>query len=708
MSYKYYENRGENNMETKPIASKEPENENTQTSLSAQPQDKTTTLNREKQVPQKMSSNNRIRGIALVSVLAALMLTLLLEALDQTIVGTALPKIIGSLQGFDRYTWVVTAYLLGSTTMIPIVGKLSDQFGRKWFFVAGVITFLLGSALSGASQTIDQLIAFRALQGIGAGMGISLVFTVVGDIFPPAERARWQGIFSSVYGFSSVVGPTIGGWLADSGPLLGHLVTDTTRWRWVFYINLPLGLIALAALFIYLPSNISVRSSRYTGWAAVRRIDFLGAFFASSATISLLLGLTWGGNQIYDWNSPQVIIALVVAALLYISFIIAERFVAEPILPLDLFRNRVFAADSVLGLTSGMVLLSLVIYLPLYLQGVLGESATNSGEVITPLTISLVVGAALGGIVIARIGRYQAVTIAGAVLLMIGVFLMTLMSSSTSILEASRNMIIAGLGLGIFFSVVTLAVQNALPRTRLGVGTGAITYLRSVGQTLGVAITGSVVNNIVAADLLNHLPSGYKQLGTQGLAAATNQQVLINPDYRNSVIQYGTKATVNNAVPKIVAQTAPPIIKQSVAKAVQQAVAQAVPNAVTKATANVPPGPYHDQTVAKITAQVTKQVTDQVTAQVKAQATPKITQQVTHQITVQATTQITNNVHHLLQQVFDALRLSLAVGIERGFITVFVFCIFVFLASLFLKDVPLAKSYSDETSTMQEKSSVEV
>ncbi len=640
----------------------------------------------------KSNGGRRLRGIALISILIALMLTLLLEALDQTIVGTALPKIIGSLQGFDRYTWVVTAYLLGSTTMIPIVGKLSDQFGRKWFFVAGVILFLLGSVLSGASQTIDQLIAFRALQGVGAGVGISLVFTVVGDIFPPAERARWQGIFAAVYGFSSVVGPTVGGWLSDNGPLLGNLVTETSRWRWVFYINLPLGLVALVALFVYLPANISARTNRYTGWDAIRRVDFLGAILASSATICLLLGLTWGGNQIYAWNSPQVIIVLLVTAILFISFVVAERFAAEPILPLDLFRNQIFAADAVLGLTSGMVLLSLVIYLPLYLQGVLSESATNSGEVITPMTVSLVVGAAIAGITVARLGRYQAIVIIGAIILFIGVFLMTLMTPSTSILEATRNMIIAGIGLGIFFSILTLAVQNALPRTRLGVGTGAITYVRSVGQTLGVAITGSVVNNVVANELLKHLPSGYKQLGAQGLAAATNQQVLINPDYRSSVIKYGTKAAVDNAVPKIVAQTVPPIVKQSVAQAVQKAVAQAVPSAVAKATANVPPGPYHDATVAKIT----EQVTDQVTKQVTAQATPQITQQVTHQVTISATQQVTENVHHLLQQVFDALRVSLAVGIQRGFITILVFCVGVFLATLFLKDAPLGKGHRDE------------
>lgn len=589
------------------------------------------------QQPQApLGNGRRIHGFALGSVLAALMLTLLLEALDQTIVGTALPKIVGELQGFDRYTWVVTAYLLASTTMIPIIGKLSDQFGRKWFFVAGVIIFLLGSALSGIAQTMDQLIAFRAIQGLGAGTGIALVFTVVGDIFPPAERARWQGIFAAVYGFSSVVGPTIGGWLTDHGPLLGNLVTDATRWRWVFYINLPLGIIALVVLLIYLPTNISMRSNEFTGLAAARRIDFLGAFLASSATICLLLGLTWGGNQTYDWTSPQVIIVLVAAAILYVAFFIAERFAREPILPLDLFRNQVFAADSLLALSTGMVLLSLVIYLPLFLQGVLGESATNSGEVITPLTISLVVGSAISGIIIGKFQRYQLITILGSLVLTVGVFLMTLWTSSTSLLTATTNMVVAGVGLGIFFSVVTLAVQNALPRTRMGTGTGAITYLRALGQTLGVAIVGTVVNNTIATDLANRLPANaVKQLTPAGLKFATNTQVLINPTYRDTVVH--------------------------------TAEGFAVRNAVAQATANVPPGPNHDQTVAAITQKVTAQ-------------------------TIQQT-------QHLLNQVFDALRLSLAVAIQHSFVAVLFFCGAVIIASIFLKDVPLAKHFREETST---------
>ena len=242
-------------------------------------------------------SGRRLHGMALISVITALMLTLLLEALDQTVVGTALPKIIGSLQGFDRYTWAVTAYTLASTTMIPIVGKLSDQFGRKWFLIVGTTIFLLGSALSGTSQTMNQFIAFRALQGLGAGIGIALAFVVVADMFPPAERVKWQSLFGVVYGFANLVGPTLGGFLTDHGPLLGNLVTDTTRWRWVFYINIPVGIIVLAALLIYLPANISARSSDHTGWAAVRRIDFPGALLSAAGTICLLLGLTWGRMQ---------------------------------------------------------------------------------------------------------------------------------------------------------------------------------------------------------------------------------------------------------------------------------------------------------------------------------------------------------------------------------------------------------------------------
>ncbi|HEX8032440.1 MAG TPA: MFS transporter, partial [Ktedonobacterales bacterium] len=292
----------------------------------------------------------RLRGFALAGVLASLMMTLLLAALDQSIVSTALPHIITDLHGgYDQISWVVTAYLLTSTTVIPIISKLSDQFGRKWFLVAGVVVFLAGSALCGTAHDMNQLILYRGLQGFGGGAIMSQVFTLIGDIFTPVERARWQGLFTGVFVLASVVGPTLGGW-----------ITDNTTWRWIFYINLPIGIVALILLVFQLPTHISLRSSAYRGWAAIRRIDFLGALTAAGATVCLLLGLTWGG-QMYPWDSVQVISTLTAAGVLFIVFFIVERFVAiEPILPLDLFRNQVFAAGSALALMVGMTLFAVV------------------------------------------------------------------------------------------------------------------------------------------------------------------------------------------------------------------------------------------------------------------------------------------------------------------------------------------------------------
>ncbi|HLI07156.1 MAG TPA: MDR family MFS transporter [Ktedonobacteraceae bacterium] len=577
--------------------------------------------------PAAKGDERRLRAFALFSVLAALMLTLLLEALDQTVVGTALPRIVASLQGFNDYTWAVTAYTLASTTMVPTVGKLSDQFGRKWFLIIGTIIFLLGSALSGASQSMNQFIAFRALQGLGAGIGIALVFTVVGDIFPPAERAKWQGIFGVVYGFSSVVGPSLGGWLTDHGPLLGSLVVNTTRWRWVFYINLPIGMLALAALLIYLPANISERSNRFSGWTAIRRIDFSGAALAAAATICLLLGLTWGGDATYAWNSPQVIGTLVGSGVLYTLFFIVERHAAEPVLPLSLFRNQVFTASALLSLLQLMVLVGVVIYMPLFLQGVLGETASNSGLVITPLTLSSVVGAALAGAVIAMLKRYHAIAIIGAIVMTVGVFLLTLLTPSTSLFLAIVFMVIAGAGMGTFFSITTLTAQNALPRSRLGTGTSAVRYLGQLGSVLGVAIVGTVVNTTLSNDIVKRLPaSTVRQLTPQGLQYATNPQVLVNAQYRQAIVQ------------------------------------TAQHYAATSAAAHVPSGPRHNQLAAQAAAQAMQQV------------------------------------QHLLAQVFDALRLSLALGIQHGFVAVLIFSLLALVTTFFLKDIPLVQRYRPEAS----------
>ncbi|HET8913719.1 MAG TPA: MFS transporter [Ktedonobacteraceae bacterium] len=543
----------------------------------------------------------RLNGFALASVLVALLLTLLLEALDQTVVGTALPKIIGSLQGFDRYSWAVTAYILASATLIPIVGKLSDMFGRKGFLIGGTALFLLGSVLSGASQDMNQLIVFRAIQGLGAGIGIALAATVVGDIFPPQERARWQGLFGAVYGISSVIGPSLGGYLADHGPLLGNLVTETTRWRWVFYINLPLGIVALTMLIIFLPANISARSKQHTelkGRAALRRIDFLGAILSAAATISLLLGLTWGSNQTYSWTSPQVLGILIVAAVLFGVFLLAERSASEPILPFDLFRNRTFAIASILSLLQFMVLISLVINLPFFLQGVLGMSATGTGLALTPLNVASVVGAMLASMAVMALKRFRIVTVISSLILIVGMFLLTRMSTTSSTLYVILAMVLAGLGLGTFFSVLQLAAQNSLPRTRLGVGTGFIRYAGSLGSVLGLAIVGTVINSSLSSELAPRLAkiAGAAYLPAPVLRQATDPQTLISPAIRQGLLQGVAQHT---------------------------------------------PAPFQAQAV------------------------------------------------QTLNQVFDALKASLAGAVLQGLVAILVLCFLILVFSLLLKDVPL-------------------
>jgi EmrB/QacA subfamily drug resistance transporter len=553
----------------------------------------TSTTNSESK-PSTQELVSRLEGFALASVLAALMLTLLLEALDQTVVGTALPRIVSYLNGFDRYTWVVTAYLLASTTMVPIIGKLSDSFGRKGFLIAGVSIFLVGSILSGLSETMNQLIAFRALQGFGAGMGIALVFTVVGDIFPPAIRARWQGIFGVVYGVANLIGPTLGGYLTDHGPLLGTLVTNATRWRWVFYINIPIGILTLLALTIYLPTNISIRTSTSKGWAAMRRIDFLGAILVATATVCLLLGLTWGSNATFAWGSLEVVGILVASVVLYTAFFINERFAREPVLPLDLFNNQVFSMSMLLSFLQLVVLVGLVIYLPLFLQGVLGVSPTNSGEAITPLTISSVIASVAASLLVARLLRYQWITIVSALLLIAGAYLMTRISTSIEISVMIGFMVVAGLGLGPFFSILQLSAQNAIPRTRLGVGTSAVRFAAQVGAVVGIAIVGTIVNQTLSTDIVSRLPAPVvQQLTPSELQAATDPQLLINSTYRQQVLQAAEQA------------------------------------AVAKAIAQVPPGPQHDQQVATVTAQVTQQVQqlfNQVVADLKTSLTIAIRQ----------------------------------------------------------------------------------
>jgi EmrB/QacA subfamily drug resistance transporter len=457
---------------------------------------------------KETNTQPRLRGFALFTVITALMLTLFLEALDQAVVGTAMPRIITTLHGLDRYSWVVTAYILATMTMIPLVGKLSDQFGRKWFLLAGAILFLLGSMLSGAAQSMDQLILFRALQGLGSGIGIALIGTVMADLFPPEQRAKWSGLFGLVYGVSSLLGPTIGGWLAEHGPLMGQLVSASTRWRWVFYINLPIGLVAVTALLIFLPANLSVHTSTWDGWRTLRHIDFLGALLCAAATICLMLGLTLGSTQVTDWTSPQVLILLVASILLLMLFLFTEGKAHEPILPLNLFRNAIFSIGALLTLLQGMVLLGLALYLPLFFQGVLAISPTDAGLIMTPFSMSMVIGSILGTQAMNKLQRYRIVAIVSALLMSIGTLLIMLMTPATSIMLAIAILVLTGLGIGPFFSLPMVMVQNALPAERLGVSTAGLRYLGQLGASLGIAIVGTIVTVSLAGSLTtSHLPT---------------------------------------------------------------------------------------------------------------------------------------------------------------------------------------------------------
>lgn len=464
-----------------------------------------------------------LRGFALFSVLSALMMTLLLQALDQTIVSTALPRIVSVLHGMDRYTWIVTTYMLAATAAIPIAGKLSDQFGRKALSLAGVIIFLAGSVLAGAATTMDQMILFRGIQGVGAGMGMTLVMTVIGDLFSPRDRARWQGLFGVVFGISSLIGPALGGFLTEHGPLLGSLVLEETRWRWIFYINMPLGLLALAGLAIYMPSGLEAHSNESQGAkgrSALARIDWAGAVLLVSATVCLLLGLNWGGQQTYDWQSTEVTGILIAAVVLTAAFLWVESRALEPLMPLDLFQNRVFAIDSAIAALLGMAMLATAVYMPLFMQGVLHFSPADSGAATTPLTLSFVGGAFLCGSIMRRLGRFKPIAVVAGLMLMLGGFLLHTMTHETPVWQAILYMVVTGIGVGMFFPILTLVAQNVLPRHQLGVGTGTVTFFRSIGSVIGIAIMGTIVAQSLASQLGHKVPARSTSLPPEQLGAA--------------------------------------------------------------------------------------------------------------------------------------------------------------------------------------------
>ncbi len=427
-----------------------------------------------------------------LAILGAVLLTMFLASLDQTVVGTALPRIVTDLNGASLYAWVVTAYLLSSTVTVPIYGKFSDVFGRKAMLIIGVCLFLAGSWLSGASQNMNELVAFRTIQGLGAGALFPIVIATIGDLYSPRERGRFQGLFGAVFALSFIVGPFIGGW-----------ITDNISWHWVFYVNVPFGIASLVVLSIVLPSAGRRQAS-------IRDLDYVGIVLFTAGVVPFMLGLTNKGNpnssgQLPSWSDPSVGGLIAIGLVILAVFLFAETKAKEPIIPLDLFKDREYAVSMAAVFAFGIAMFAAVIFMPRFYQTVRGISATASGYYIWPLLVGLMGGSIGTGLLISRLGRYKWLMTGGAVVMLVGGFLMTHLTAGVSDWELWAWMLVLGLGIGPAMAGFTVVVQNAVPMNRLGVATSTLTFLRQIGASVGLAAAGTIFSSSFAGRLPTNL-----------------------------------------------------------------------------------------------------------------------------------------------------------------------------------------------------------
>ena len=408
-----------------------------------------------------------------LTIYAGLMVTLLLAALDQTIVATALPRIVSDVGGITQYSWVFTAYMLTSTVSVPVYGRLGDVHGRRPLMLIAVTIFLVGSALCGAAQNMTELVIFRGLQGLGAGGLFPLSLAVIGSIVPPRDRGRWQGLIGAVFAASSIIGPAVGGFIVDN-----------TTWRWIFLVNLPVGAIALVVIALTMPKR-KVR--------AEHEIDWTGAGLLAAGTASLLLGLVWAGRD-YAWTSGHVVAALAVSAIVLAVFGLWERHSREPILPFEALRNPIVAGSVACMALVGMAMFGAISFVPLFVQGVIGSSASSSGVVLTPMMLGAVATSFLSGQLVSRTGRYRWNVVLGPPVLALGMALLWRMNVHTTNRQAALAMVVSGIGLGSMMQVFVLSVQNAVQRARIGSATALTQFARQMGATIGISVMGVIVN----------------------------------------------------------------------------------------------------------------------------------------------------------------------------------------------------------------------
>jgi EmrB/QacA subfamily drug resistance transporter len=458
-----------------------------------------------------------------------IMAAIFLSALDQTIVGTALPRVVGELHGFDRYTWVTTVYLLTSTSVVPIVGKLSEQLGRKRVFLTGIVAFLAGSALCGLSQDMTQLIAFRAFQGIGGGILTGTAFAVIADLFSPAERAKYTGMVAAMFGLASIVGPLVGGYL-----------TDNVSWRAIFYVNLPVGAVVMAALWVTFPSLRRI--------GAHPRIDYIGALGIGGGAAMLTLGASLAGTN--DWSYPPVWYLLVGGLVVMVATIFYEARTPEAVIPPQLFQNSIFTVSMLVTFITGLGMFGAIIYIPLFLQAVVGVKATNSGLLLLPLMVGMVAGSVGGGFLLSKTGRYKVQAIVGMVLMTAGMYLLTTLTVNSTQFQVARDVIAFGLGLGMSFAVFNVVAQNAVKAQYISSSTSALQFIRQIGGTLGLAVLGSIVNQQLKERTATDVPaSALSSIPPQFRSQITNPQALFsnaidkafsaipNPGVRASLLQ---------------------------------------------------------------------------------------------------------------------------------------------------------------------------